>query len=52
MENSALQLQLQKLLNVYTLLLNTGGKNQGIDLILSSRLSFCVSAGQIRWIPK
>lgn len=47
MENSALQLQLQKLLNVYTLLLNIGGKNWGIHLILSSRLSFCVRGGQI-----
>lgn len=48
MEYSASRLQLQKLLNVYTLLLNIGGRNYlGIDLILSSRLSFCVSVGQI-----
>lgn len=46
-ENSALHLQLQKLLNVYTQLLNIGGKNWGIGLSLSSRLSLCVSAARI-----
>lgn len=47
MENSALQLQLQKLLNIYALLLNVRGKNWGEDLTWSFRLSFWVSAGQI-----
>lgn len=47
MENSASQMQLHNLSNVYALLLSSGGRSWGIDLILSSGLSFCVSAGQI-----
>jgi len=40
-------MQLHTLFNVCTLLLNRGGKNWGIGLILFFGLSFCLSAGQI-----
>lgn len=46
MENPASQMHLHTLLNVSALLLNSGGKNWGIGLILFFGLSSCLSAGQ------